>query len=268
MKTRREKPDYKNWMPKSYLVAIFLVTFVFLFLTVLFFFFGKFIHFVWLRFFLGAICGLFFLVFFFFSILGIHWYRTFSYDGKRQMAKGIIDGVSDFCKDRSGKILDVGCGSGALTISLAKKNPDALVFGVDKWGVEYLDVTRNLCMDNARLEKVDNAFFLYSNIRKLDFPDEYFDHVTSNYCYSNLTGFDKKDMIYETLRVLKKGGTFAIHDIMNWIYFGDINEFIATLKKMGIEEVHLVETSKGMFMTEIESFFLSLNGSYILYGKK
>ena len=265
---KTNKADYKNWMPIHYLVVLGMITSILIFLTVLFFFFGRFIHFVWLRFFLGAICALFSLIFLFFFILGIYWYNAFSYDGKRQMSKIIVEGVSSYCKGREGKILDVGCGSGALTINLAKNNPDALVFGVDKWGIEYIDVTRKLCQDNAIAEGVNNAFFLYSSIRKLDYPDGYFDHVTSNYCYSNLMGFDKQDVLLETLRVLKKGGTFAIHDIMDWIHYGDMQSFVQKLKDIGFEEVHLVETSKGMFMTEFESFFLSLNGSYLLYGKK
>ena len=81
-------------------------------------------------------------------------------------------------------------------------------------------------------------------------------------------GFDKQEVLLETLRVLKKGGTFAIHDIMDWLHFGDMNSFVTKLKDIGFEEVHLVDTSKGMFITEFESFFLSLNGSYLLYGKK
>ena len=49
---------------------------------------------------------------------------------------------------------------------------------------------------------------------KLDFPDESFDAVASNYVYHNITGEDKQELLLETLRVLKKGGTFAIHDLM------------------------------------------------------
>ena len=50
---------------------------------------------------------------------------------------------------------------------------------------------------------------------KLDFPDETFDLVTSNYVYHNIMGKDKQALLLETLRVLKKGGTFAIHDLMS-----------------------------------------------------
>ena len=38
---------------------------------------------------------------------------------------------------------------------------------------------------------------------KLDFPDESFDAVTSNYVYHNIAGKDKQQLLLETLRVLK-----------------------------------------------------------------
>ena len=54
--------------------------------------------------------------------------------------------------------------------------------------------------------------FLSGNAVLLDFPDESFDAVTSNYVYHNIARADKQALLMETLRVLKKGGVFAIHD--------------------------------------------------------
>ena len=39
---------------------------------------------------------------------------------------------------------------------------------------------------------------------------------------SNITGADKQELLLETLRVLKKGGTFAIHDLMSKARYGDM----------------------------------------------
>ena len=41
---------------------------------------------------------------------------------------------------------------------------------------------------------------------KLDFPDESFDAVVSNYVYHNVMGADKQALLLGDLRVLKKGG--------------------------------------------------------------
>ncbi len=58
--------------------------------------------------------------------------------------------------------------------------------------------------------------------REAGFPRRSFDAVTSNYVYHNITGKDKQALLLETLRVLKKGGTFAIHDLMSPRRYGDM----------------------------------------------
>ena len=50
---------------------------------------------------------------------------------------------------------------------------------------------------------VKNASFQRGNAVKLDFPDERFDAVISNYVYHNIAGKDKQQLLLETLRVLK-----------------------------------------------------------------
>jgi ubiquinone/menaquinone biosynthesis C-methylase UbiE len=90
---------------------------------------------------------------------------------------------------------------------------------------------------NAAAEGVRNASFRRGNAVKLDFPDESFDAVTSNYVYHNITGADKQALLMETLRVLKKGGTFAIHDLMSPRRYGDMQTFVQKLRDMGYERV-------------------------------
>ena len=66
----------------------------------------------------------------------------------------------------------------------------------------------------------------------------------------------------------KKGGTFAIHDIMSNSKYGDMESFVKKLKDMGYEEVKLVDTTNGMFMSKWESTWMTLSGSAILMGRK
>lgn len=94
-----------------------------------------------------------------------------------------------------------------------------------------------------------NASFRRGNALKLDFPDESFDAVTRNYVYHNITGADKQALLLETLRVLKKGGTFAIHDLMSPGRYGDMQAFVQKLRDMGYERVKLIDTTDGRFMT-------------------
>ena len=86
--------------------------------------------------------------------------------------------------------------------------------------------------------------------------------------YHNITVADKQALLKETLRVLKKGGTFAIHDLMSPIRYGNIQKFVSELKKEGYEKVELIDTTNNMFMSRREAVRLLLGGSTLLTGKK
>ena len=260
------KPDYKNWMPKGMICGGFAVTLVFLILFILFGLTGivggtlKTVLFIILLILTIISCAV--------SVWMILLYRAFSYNGKRQMSRQIIQGVASYVTvPDGGKILDVGCGSGALAIAVAKRNPNAEIIGIDRWGKEYASYNRQLCERNARAEKVNNTRFQQGNAVKLDFADETFDAVTSNYVYHNIPG-DRQAYLLETLRVLKKGGAFALHDIFSKSKYGDMQAFVKKLKAMGYEEVELIDTADGKFMTKFESVWMELYGSALLVGKK
>ena len=89
----------------------------------------------------------------------------------------------------------------------------------------------------------------------------------SNYVYHNIPG-DRQALLLETLRVLKKGGTFAIHDIFSKSKYGDMHSFVQKLRNMGYEDVRLADTTDGTFMTKREALWMGLSGSALLIGKK
>lgn len=262
------KPDYKNWFPLWMLIAVFCVCLLFLAATFLFALSGVVAN-AALRWVLSFLFGLFFV--FFAANFGwcVKAHRAFSYDGKRQLAKQTTEGVAAYVTvPDGGKILDVGCGSGALSIACAKRNPSASVVGVDRWGKEYPGYGKSVCEKNAEAEGVQNAVFLCGTALKLDFPDDSFDAVTSNYVYHNIPVKNKRQLLLETLRVLKKGGVFAIHDLMSPHIYGDMDAFIDELIKRGFEKAELIDTTNGMFTTPQEAKELRLGGSAILYGVK
>ena len=182
----------------------------------------------------------------------------------------MIEGTAGYVKIQDGGVgLDVGCGSGALTIACAKKNPGAIMVGCDIWSGPYKsEFSKKLCQDNARAEGVANVRFEEGNAVNLPFEDESFDAVTSNYVYHNIVGKNKQKLLLETFRVLKKGGVFVIHDLMSKSRYGDMNKFMEKLKKDGYEDVKLIDTTKGLFMTHKEAIFLGLSGSTLLIGRK
>ena len=79
---------------------------------------------------------------------------------------------------------------------------------------------------------------------------------------------DRQELLLETLRVLKKGGSFAIHDIFSRGNYGDMDAFIARLKEQGYERVELIDTTQGLFMDPREAKWLMLGSSKLLVGKK
>ncbi len=260
------KPDYKNWMPKGMVLTGAAVTAA---LLVLFIVFGL----------TGLVSGpwktVLFVLFLLGTVIGLGvtiWmallYRAFSYNGKRQMSRQIIEGISEYVNlPESGKGLDVGCGSGALAIACAKRSPTASFIGIDRWGKEYASYNKPLCESNAKAEDVDNVSFRRGDATHLDFPDECFDAVVSNYVYHNIPG-DRQAWLLETLRVLKKGGTFAIHDIFDKVRYGDMQAFAKKLRDMGYADVRLIDTTDGTFMTRKEAGWMALSGSALLIGRK
>ena len=261
------KPDYKNWMPigmvlfAAGLTALFLVLFLLVWLTG--FVSGTLKTVLLILFIAGTLVGLCV------SVWMMLMHRAFSYSGRRQLSKQIIEGIAESVRlPDGGKGLDVGCGSGALTIACAKRNPAATFVGVDRWGREYASFNKQLCERNAREEGVNNVSFRRGDATGLDFPDGSFDAVTSNYVYHNVPAKDRQGLLLETLRVLKKGGTFAIHDIFSKQKYGDMDAFVNRLYRIGYERVELIDTCNGKFMTEWESTWMALKGSAQLIGKK
>ena len=116
--------------------------------------------------------------------------------------------------DGQGSLLEVGCGSGAMTIRASLTWPKAKITGLDYWGAMY-NYSKALCEKNAASEGVGSrCTFVHGDANKLAFPDERFDAVISNYVYHNIMGADKQALLLESLRVLKKGGVFVLHDNM------------------------------------------------------
>ena len=266
---KKTKADYKNWVPKRLLKAKIVESLVCLILFILFGASDLILQgrqrIIW-----GIILGLAVLILLFLSIMLSYMYRTFDYKGKRKLAKIIIEGVAEYVKIPDGGLgLDVGCGSGALTIACAKRNPQATMVGCDIWSGSYKsEFSKKLCENNAKLEGVENVRFENGNAVNLPYEDESFDAVTSNYVYHNIRGKNKQKLLLETFRVLKKGGVFVIHDLMSKSRYGDMNKFMEKLKKDGYEDVQLIDTTKDIFMSHKEALLLGLYGSTLIIGKK
>ncbi len=262
------QPDYKNWLPKGLLYALFGST-----ATA----FGGTLLAIQNRFNLKPRVRIPLMVVLsattiaagLASIWSVFAYRAFSYTGRRQLAKDIIEGTATYIElPDHGVGLDIGCGSGALTIACAKRNPQAEMIGIDRWGKEYASYSQKLCEQNAVAECAINVRFESGNAIHMDYPDESFDAVTSNYVFHNIKRKSQTELFREALRVLKKDGVFSIHDIIPPREHGEVEAFIKELKADGFQEVNLIPTGHGFFMSYNEAKRLMLQHSYLLVGKK
>lgn len=64
-------------------------------------------------------------------------------------------------------------------------------------------------------------------------PDETFDATVSNFVFHEVrSAKDKRDVVREALRIVKKGGAFSFQDMFSQkALYGDLEEFVEELKK-------------------------------------
>lgn len=197
--------------------------------------------------------------------------REFSYRGGGLMGKIHSYLLTKLEWDGNGGLLDIGCGSGALTILCAKRFPKAELTGVDFWGREW-SYAKEQCEENARTEGAEKRIrFQKGDAAKLDFPDESFDAAVSNFVFHEVKSQpDKRLVVKEALRVVKKGGAFAFHDLFEQRkLYGDMEEFVEELRREGISELHYeAHTERLPFIPAFVKAPWMLTGMGILYGIK
>lgn len=103
-------------------------------------------------------------------------------------------------------VLDIGCGSGGITIALAQRHGAAQVTGFD---VEAPVIER--ARERARLQGLEERVtFVQGPPGPLPFPDGSFDVVFSKDALVHVA--DKDALFAEIFRLLKPGGVFAASD--------------------------------------------------------
>ena len=103
------------------------------------------------------------------------------------------------------QVLDVGCGPGSITISIAKQIPIGHVTGVE-YVTDPLEGAREL----AKAEGVSNIAFQEGNIHALPFADNSFDIVHAHQVLQHIA--DPVHALREMRRVAKKGGIVACRE--------------------------------------------------------
>lgn len=173
--------------------------------------------------------------------------------------------------DGRGTLLDIGCGSGALTIRCAKRFPNASLVGVDYWGAAW-SYAKEQCQQNAAAEGVSHRVrFQKGDAAHLAFPDETFEAAVSNFVFHEVrTQPDKREVVREALRVVKKGGCFAFQDLFEKeSLYGDMTDFLSQLRQAGVQELHYIPhvEQQGFIPRYVQAPWM-LSDVGLLYGRK
>ncbi|MGI9473587.1 MAG: class I SAM-dependent methyltransferase [Rubripirellula sp.] len=103
------------------------------------------------------------------------------------------------------RILELGSGTGNLSVLLAERFPEAEIDFVDI-ASESLDACR------ARLNEQSRFRFHPNDFRRLDFPAGHFDLVTSSIAIHHLTSVEKQSLFAKIHGWLSSDGVFAYAD--------------------------------------------------------
>lgn len=103
------------------------------------------------------------------------------------------------------RLLDCGCGPGAITLGLSEVVAPGEVVGVD----QDIDQTQSV-QEQAKQNNLQNLHFKRGNVYELPFPDDTFDAVFSNALFCHLQSPERA--LQEIRRVLKPTGLLGLRD--------------------------------------------------------
>jgi demethylmenaquinone methyltransferase / 2-methoxy-6-polyprenyl-1,4-benzoquinol methylase len=135
------------------------------------------------------------------------------------------------------RVLDLGCGTGDLTINIARlAAKDVEIVGLD-YSLPMLERAREKA---ARAGVGGKVSFILGDASRLSFPDEHFDTVGISFAFRNLTYKNPLSAPHfaEVRRVLRPGGRYVIVESSqpgNWIIRALFHLYLrAFVKPVGI----------------------------------
>ena len=141
---------------------------------------------------------------------------SFLYTTRRGKFREWDDLIDDLDLRGNERVLDMGCGRGAVLTAVARRLTTGRVTGIDLWSThDQSGNSRDVTMRNASLEGVSDRIDIETgDMRALPFPDGAFDVVVSSLAIHNIRSqAGRAQAVAEAWRVLKGGGRLAIADI-------------------------------------------------------
>lgn len=151
----------------------------------------------------------------FFVGTGLHTSRR----GKFLVWHELLDGLHLRGDER---ILDLGCGRGAVLLSAVKRLPEGRGFGVDIWSrSDQSGNSVGALRQNADAERVSARVVpLTASMMALPFRSNSFDVVVSSVAIHNIRGrIGRETALNEAVRVLRPGGRLLIADLSGTVAY-------------------------------------------------
>lgn len=113
------------------------------------------------------------------------------------------------------RVLDLGCGRGAVLLTAARLLPRGRAVGVDVWRPDQTDNSAAATRRNAALEGVSDRIKLHTaDMTRLPFAADTFDVVLSNLAVHNIpTAAGRRAALDEAVRVTRPGGRLVLADV-------------------------------------------------------
>ena len=104
------------------------------------------------------------------------------------------------------RVLDLGCGTGTLTILIKQSHVMSQVFGLDI-DPQILNIATSKARENNVAISLEQGLAYH-----LSFPNAWFDRIVSSLVFHHLTGQQKQQAFNEVYRVLQPGGRLYLLD--------------------------------------------------------
>ena len=138
-------------------------------------------------------------------------------------------------------ILDIGCGTGTLSVAIQKNHPDVHIIGIDPDSKALSRAQKKA--QQARVSiKFDQGFS-----DQLPYQDAWFDRIFSTFMFHHLKEAEKERTLQEVRRVLKPDGSLHLLDFSR-LKNNSEEQILAFLQGAGFKDAKVTEHGSLLFL--------------------